>query len=69
LWPLKFDYLVIALDPDYKWTAIGVPSEKYLWVMTRAQQISKNELEIILKEIEAVGYPTDNLTIVPQQKR
>jgi len=69
LWPLKFDYLVIALDPDYQWTAIGVPSEKYLWIMTKAQQISKDQLDQILKEVEAVGYPTDNLTIVPQQKR
>ncbi len=69
LWPLKFDYLVIALDPDYKWTAIGVPSEKYLWIMTKDQQVSKAKLDKIIKEIEVIGYPVDNLTIVPQQKR
>ena len=69
LWPLKFDYLIVALDPDYKWTAIGVPSEKYLWIMTQEQQISKEQLAQIVKEIEAVGYPADNLTYVPQQKR
>ncbi len=69
LWPLKFDYLIVALDPDYQWTAIGVPSQKYLWVMTREAQFPKERLEQVLKEIEAVGYPVDNLTIVPQQKR
>ncbi len=69
LWPFKFDYLIVALDPDYEWTAIGVPNQKYLWVMTRQQQISKERLDQILKEIEAVGYPVDNLIIVPQQKR
>ena len=25
LWPFKFDYLVVALDESYRWTAIGVP--------------------------------------------
>jgi len=69
LWPLKFDYLIIALDPDYKWTAIGVPSEKYLWIMTQEPQISKEKLDQIIKEVEAIGYPVDNLTFVPQQKK
>jgi len=69
LWPLKFDYLIVALDPDYQWTAIGVPSQKYLWVMTREVQMPKEKLDQVLKMIEAEGYPVDNLTMVPQQKR
>jgi apolipoprotein D and lipocalin family protein len=69
LWPLKFDYLIVALDPEYQWTAIGVPSQKYLWVMTREKQLTKERLEQVLKMIEAEGYPVDNLTIVPQQKK
>ena len=69
IWPLKFDYLVIALDPDYQWTAIGVPDQKYLWVMTRDPQFSKEHLEQVLKKIESNGYRVDNLTYVPHQKK
>ena len=65
-WPLKFDYLVVALDPQYQWTAIGVPSTKYLWIMGRKPQYSEQELKQILTVLEAVGYPLQDLKEVPQ---
>lgn len=55
-WPLKFDYLVIALAPDYSWTAIGVPNQKYLWIMADQWNISEEKLKEIVSEIEALGY-------------
>lgn len=65
LWPLKFDYLVIALANDYSWTAIGVPKENFLWIMTRSPQTSPEELNNMILEIKKTGYPTENLTLVP----
>jgi apolipoprotein D and lipocalin family protein len=66
-WPLKFDYLVVASDPDYQWTAIGVPSGKYLWVMSRQSQMSDAELSTILDELRSVGYPTKEVVRIPQK--
>lgn len=66
-WPLKFDYLVVASDPDYQWTAIGVPSGKYLWIMSRQSQMSDAELSIILDELRSVGYPTKEVVRIPQK--
>jgi apolipoprotein D and lipocalin family protein len=67
LWPLKFDYLIVEVDKDYLWTAIGVPSQKYLWIMARDW---KNPEPIILeaiKKLNAKGYDTKNIVRVPQR--
>lgn len=63
-WPLKFDYLIIGLDPDYRWTAIGVPSEKYLWIMSRDPKFSRNEIDQVLKILEKSGYNTSDIEFV-----
>lgn len=66
-WPLKFDYLVIALDPNYEWTAIGVPNGSYLWIMGRDPQVSDSRLTELIRQIEALGYPVKDVERVPQK--
>jgi apolipoprotein D and lipocalin family protein len=65
-WPLKLDYLVIALSPDYEWTAIGVPNTKYLWIMGRTPNVSDQQLSEITQKLDALGYPTENILRIPQ---
>jgi apolipoprotein D and lipocalin family protein len=66
-WPLKFDYLVIALADDYSWTAIGVPNQKYIWIMAQDWQMSDETLQSIVKKIESVGYATKGIERLPQK--
>ncbi len=68
-WPLKFDYLVIALADDYSWTAIGVPGKKYLWIMADRPVLSAETYGLILSKVKSVGYPVDSLVKVPQDGR
>lgn len=63
-WPLKFDYLIIGLEKDYKWTAIGVPDKKYLWIMARTPTLPDEEYKSILKNLEDSGYPTKGLNSI-----
>ena len=67
IWPLKFGYLVIDLDEDYQWTVIGVPSQKYLWIMARTPQISENLYSEIVSRIEDKKYNTQDIKNMPQQ--
>lgn len=67
-WPFKFDYLIVALDEDYQWTAVGVPSGSYLWIMGREPLASDEKLAEIVRELDAVGYPTNEIVKMPQQK-
>ena len=64
LWPLKFDYLVIGLGDDYEWTAIGVPNEAYLWIMSRDPHMTKDKVEEILRLLERDKYNIEDLVYV-----
>jgi len=68
LWPFKFDYLIVALDKDYRWTAIGVPDQKYLWIMARDWKNPEPVIEEAMKSLEAAGYDAKNLVLVPHQR-
>lgn len=63
-WPLKFTYLILLLDPGYQWTVVGVPSQSYLWVMSRQRQFPKEETQKILKQVEALGYSTRDIVFI-----
>lgn len=66
-WPLKFDYLVIALAEDYSWTAIGVPNGNYLWIMAKDKNLSDQTFEAIIDELNKNKYPTQDIIKVPHQ--
>ncbi len=66
-WPLRFTYLVIALDPNYEWTAIGVPNQNYLWVMARQPVLPKAKLDEILKQVAALPYSVEDIVFVENQ--
>jgi apolipoprotein D and lipocalin family protein len=67
LWPLKLDYLVIAVAEDYSWTAIGVPNGKYLWIMARAPEQSEEKISQAVRALKLKDYPADDLVRVPHQ--
>jgi apolipoprotein D and lipocalin family protein len=66
-WPLSFDYLIIALDPNYKWTAVGVPNGKYLWIMGREPVVSDVKLDEITSLLREEGYPVQDIQRIPQK--
>jgi apolipoprotein D and lipocalin family protein len=64
LWPLKFDYLVIGLAADYEWTVIGVPNEKYVWIMSSNPHLPKETIQAIIDELDVKGYNTKDIVYV-----
>jgi apolipoprotein D and lipocalin family protein len=69
LWPLKFDYLVIGLAADYEWTVIGVPNEKYVWIMSSNPQLPKETIRTIIDELDANGYNTNDIVYVEHDQK
>jgi apolipoprotein D and lipocalin family protein len=66
---MRFTYLVIALDEvNYEWTAIGVPGQKYLWIMSRVPQFPKEKLQEILSHLSSIGYSIENIVYVKHNK-
>ena len=66
IWPLKFKYLVIDLAEDYRYTVIGVPNRKYVWIMARDTKLSIEDNEAIRERLSEQGYDISKIVDVPQ---
>ena len=65
IWPFKAAYLILYLDDDYEYTAIGVPGQRYLWIMARKPEISAAKMEEIKSYLYSIGYAVNDLEYIP----
>jgi apolipoprotein D and lipocalin family protein len=66
IWPLSTTYLVLELDPEYRWAVVATPGHKLLWVLARGRSLDEATYAEILKRIQARGYDVNRLAKVPQ---
>jgi apolipoprotein D and lipocalin family protein len=66
--PFWGPYWIIDLDPDYQWAVVGVPSRKYLWILSRSPRIDTALYDEILARLPAKGYDPAGLnrTLQPE---
>jgi len=64
--PFWSKYLVVYLDRDYLYTAVGVPNRKFLWIMSRAPEIPEPVYQDILAHLQKEGYNTRRIVKMPQ---
>lgn len=57
------DYWVIELDPEYRWAVVGGPSHKYLWVLSRAPTMDRQQFEQIRARAAQRGYAVKDLVM------
>jgi len=67
-WPIKFDYLIAYIAPDYSATIVTVPSKRYVWLMGRSPQIDAKQFEIMKGWMRDNGVDDKNLQYVPHSK-
>lgn len=67
IWPIKADYRIIYLSPDYSTTVIGRQKRDYVWIMARTPQIPDAEYESLLRFVATQGYDTSLVRKVPQR--
>jgi apolipoprotein D and lipocalin family protein len=61
-------YLILDLDPNYQWMAVGHPSRSYGWVMARSKSLPDSTYQSILAKLATQGYDTSKFVKVPQQQ-
>jgi apolipoprotein D and lipocalin family protein len=72
-WRVKFfkvisvQYLILDLDPNYQWVAVGHPSRKYGWIMARTKTLPDSTYDAILHRLGDQGYDTGKFHKVPQR--
>lgn len=69
IWPIKAEYVIAYLDPDYTQTIVGRSARDYAWVMARTPQISAADYQANLKRLQALGYDISQVRPVPQSVR
>ena len=63
---IKANYLVIDLDPEYRWSVIGHPSRNYGWIMARERTLPDSTYQAILGRLKEQGYDPARFEKVPQ---
>ncbi len=64
-WPLRLDYQILELAPDFSLTVIGHPSGSYAWVMAREPRLDEALLGAITKRLAERGYEVERMRRVP----
>ena len=56
LWPFYGDYWILALDSDYRWSLVGTPNRRYLWILSRTPQLDRAVSIDLLKRASDFGF-------------
>jgi apolipoprotein D and lipocalin family protein len=67
IWPIKSDYRIVHVSPDYQRTIVGRVKRDNVWIMARTPQISEAELRELRERVARESYDMTQLTPVPQQ--
>jgi apolipoprotein D and lipocalin family protein len=67
IWPIRSDYRVMFIDPDYQLTLIGRNRRDYAWIMARTPHISPEQFAQMTALLREAGYDEGALRRVPQQ--
>ena len=67
VWPIKSDYRIVYLTPDYAQTVIGREKRDYVWIMSRTPQIPQSDYQRILQLLATQGYEVSRIRKVPQR--
>jgi apolipoprotein D and lipocalin family protein len=67
VWPIKADYRIAWLAPDYSRVVVGREDRDYVWIMAREPSIPEAELERILAFVGQQGYDVSQVRKVPQR--
>ncbi|ODB82632.1 lipocalin family protein [Candidatus Thiodiazotropha endoloripes] len=50
------DYWILGLGNDYDYAVVGMPSRKYLWVLSRQPKITTDKWQLVERIVQASGY-------------
>jgi apolipoprotein D and lipocalin family protein len=64
-WPFKGDYWIIALDDNYQYAMVGHPSKKYLWILSRTQEMPDSAYQGFIENAAQKGYDISKIKRTP----
>ena len=67
IWPIKADYRITYLAPDYGQTVVSREKRDWVWIMARTPTITAADYERLVAHVGAQGYDVTKLRRVSQQ--
>lgn len=67
VWPIKAEYRIVYVDPEYQYTVIGRTKRDYVWIMARQPTIPDAQYEQLVALVREQGYDIGKLQKVPQR--
>lgn len=68
VWPIKADYRVVYLDPDYATTIIGREKRDYLWIMARDANLPTEDINSLIDRAVQMGYDRALIQLTPTRE-
>lgn len=65
-WPVKAQYIVAWLKPDYSEMIVARDARDYTWVFARTPTVTATEWASLKRQVAALGYSTSGLRKIPQ---
>lgn len=65
-WPLKAQYIVAWLKPDYSEMIVARDARDYTWVFARTPTVPAADWATLRMQVAALGYDTSRLRKIPQ---
>ena len=66
-WPLKAEYLIAYLSPDYSQTIVARTKRDYVWIMARTPSIPEADYSHLVGKVAELGYDPAKLQRMPQR--
>ncbi len=65
-WPLFYNFMILYVDPDYRFALLGFPTKEVGWVLARSPEISDADYQTLLGKFDDQGYDISRFKRVPQ---
>jgi apolipoprotein D and lipocalin family protein len=67
VWPIKAEYVISYVDPDYTRTIVARSKRDYVWIMARTPQLPDADYGALVERVRELGYDVSRLQKVPQR--
>lgn len=66
IWPVRAEFRIVHVSPDYQETIIGRSRRDYVWIMARQPQLDDAAYAALVQRVADAGYDISRLRRVPQ---
>jgi apolipoprotein D and lipocalin family protein len=67
VWPIKAEYVISHVDPQYRETIVARSKRDYVWIMARQPTLPEADYARLEQKVRELGYDVSKLQKVPQR--